>query len=273
MKNYLGLLTAGELAKLHGINKRTLHYYDEVGIFSPKIRGENGYRYYSLEQTLEFENVLYLRELGMSIEEIRIYMQNPNPADFAVLADNKICEIDNKIEQLKNMKADFLNKKDMLLQCEKVYHGKIEIVHLPQRYFLLSKLQISFENSNNLISNSTSILKHLHEAWTLSNYHRSCGSYISLNKVSRKEFKSYDGIFTEVDKKGKNLYKRPKGRYLRGFCMGDWDNVPAVYENMLEFADKNELTLSGYAFERGINEFVIKSEEEYITQIEILCED
>lgn len=275
MKNYLGLLTAGELAKLHGLNKRTLHYYDEVGIFSPKIRGGNGYRYYSLEQTLELENVLYLRELGMSVEEIRTYMQNPNPADFAVLADSKLSEIDQKIAQLKNMKADFLNKKEKLLQCEKVYHGKIEVIHLPQRCFLLSELAISFENgdgSDGLIRNSTSTLKHLRKAWTLSNYHRNCGSYLSLDKVSRKDFKIYDGIFTEVDKKEKNLYARPEGRYLRGFCIGDWDRVPAVYEKILEFAEQNELTLSGYAFESGLNEFVIKSEEEYITQIEILCE-
>ena len=34
MKNKHPYLTAGELAKIHGLNKRTLHYYDEAGIFS-----------------------------------------------------------------------------------------------------------------------------------------------------------------------------------------------------------------------------------------------
>ena len=35
------LLTANEFAKLHNVNKRTLHYYDEIGLFSPAHKGEN----------------------------------------------------------------------------------------------------------------------------------------------------------------------------------------------------------------------------------------
>ena len=33
-------LTAAQFAKLHGVNKRTLHYYDSIGLFSPRERGE-----------------------------------------------------------------------------------------------------------------------------------------------------------------------------------------------------------------------------------------
>lgn len=44
----------GEFAKLCGVNKRTLHYYDEQGIFSPDHVGENHYRYYSARQLYPF---------------------------------------------------------------------------------------------------------------------------------------------------------------------------------------------------------------------------
>ena len=33
-------LTTAQFAKLHNVNKRTLHYYDYIGLFSPVIRGK-----------------------------------------------------------------------------------------------------------------------------------------------------------------------------------------------------------------------------------------
>lgn len=41
------LFTTGQFARLHHLNKRTLHYYDEIGLFSPAFKGENDYRYYT----------------------------------------------------------------------------------------------------------------------------------------------------------------------------------------------------------------------------------
>lgn len=46
MKKNFKSLTTAQFAKLHGVNKRTLHYYDDIGLFSPRAKGENGYRFY-----------------------------------------------------------------------------------------------------------------------------------------------------------------------------------------------------------------------------------
>ena len=46
------LLTIGQFAALHGINKKTLMWYDEIGLFCPTlIHPENGKRYYSYYQS------------------------------------------------------------------------------------------------------------------------------------------------------------------------------------------------------------------------------
>ena len=46
-----GHFTTGEFARLCGVSKHTLFHYDEMGVFSPSGRGENGYRYYVSEDT------------------------------------------------------------------------------------------------------------------------------------------------------------------------------------------------------------------------------
>ena len=48
------LFTIGQFAALHGINKKTLMWYDEIGLFKPAfIHEENGYRLYSYYQSTE----------------------------------------------------------------------------------------------------------------------------------------------------------------------------------------------------------------------------
>ena len=49
-------ITTGEFAKLTGVTKHTLFYYDKIGLFSPEIKKENGYRLYSFEQLEVFDD-------------------------------------------------------------------------------------------------------------------------------------------------------------------------------------------------------------------------
>lgn len=271
MKNNFAFFTVGEFAKIHHINKRTLHYYDSVGIFSPKHKGDNGYRYYTYEQSIELENILALREIGMTIEELQTYINKPNKDDFRKISKIKISEIDQTIARLKKLKIILKEKSTMLDLCDEIYDGKIELVLLNEEYLLMTDLPLTFENTSSLQNNSKTIMKHLKYSYEFNNYKKSCGSYISIKKINSKNFEEYDGVFTKIDKKNSTLFTKPSGQYLRGFSIGDWDKIPNLYEKMLSFADENNLTLSGYAFECGLNEFAISNKYEYVTKIEILC--
>lgn len=272
MKNSIGFLTLGQMADIHQLNKRTLHYYDEIGLFSPACKGENGYRYYRFEQSMELEHILTLRELGMSIEEIKAYLTHPGTEAFQAIAHQKIEEIQQSMARLKCLKQALEGKSNDLSRCREIRHGEIKLVEQPEQYLLLTPLPISFDTHDQLVSETSDILNHLRQAWSLSSCRKNCGSFLSLEKVRSQSFQVYDGVFSTVDKKRKGLYIRPGGRYLRGFSVGDWDRVQDVYGNMLHYADTQGLRLSGYAFEWGINEFAIASEEEYITQIEMFAE-
>ncbi|MEL0969119.1 MerR family transcriptional regulator [Clostridioides difficile] len=63
--------TTGEFAKLCGISKQTLIFYDKIGIFSPEYKDKNNYRYYSVYQYDTLDILQSLREIGMSLEEIK----------------------------------------------------------------------------------------------------------------------------------------------------------------------------------------------------------
>lgn len=69
--------TVSELAKLSGVSVRTLHHYDEIGLLKPATVGANGYRYYGHKEMLRLQQILFHRELGFSLEEIRLALDAP----------------------------------------------------------------------------------------------------------------------------------------------------------------------------------------------------
>jgi DNA-binding transcriptional MerR regulator len=70
--------TVKQLADLAGISRRTLHHYDEIGLLKPSTQGRNRYRYYNDEALLSLQQILFYRELGLSLSEIKEILSQPN---------------------------------------------------------------------------------------------------------------------------------------------------------------------------------------------------
>ena len=67
----------GDVARLAHISVRTLHHYDEIGLLRPSAHSAAGYRLYTPEDLDRLQQVLFYRELGFSLEEIRELMADP----------------------------------------------------------------------------------------------------------------------------------------------------------------------------------------------------
>lgn len=63
--------TINQLAKLSGVSTRTLRFYDEVDLLNPAFYGDNQYRYYKEEQFLMLQQILFFRELGFPLNDIK----------------------------------------------------------------------------------------------------------------------------------------------------------------------------------------------------------
>src|SRR5215469_1141905 len=81
--------TVSQLAKLSGVSVRALHHYDEIGLLKPASVGLNGYRYYGREQLLRLQQILFHRELGLSLDEIRRTIDTPGYDRAAALRSHR----------------------------------------------------------------------------------------------------------------------------------------------------------------------------------------
>lgn len=63
--------TVKKLSELSGVTIRTLHFYEEEGLLKPAYYGSNGYRYYEKKELLELQQILFFKELGFTIKQIK----------------------------------------------------------------------------------------------------------------------------------------------------------------------------------------------------------
>jgi DNA-binding transcriptional MerR regulator len=70
--------TVREVSKLTGISTRTLHYYDEIGLFPPSEKSESGYRLYDDRALETLQQILFFREFDIPLKEIKNVMGNPS---------------------------------------------------------------------------------------------------------------------------------------------------------------------------------------------------
>lgn len=70
-------LSVHEVVRLTGATARTLHYYDEIGLLKPALVTDAGYRQYSEENLLRLQEILFFREVGFSLKEIKSLTESP----------------------------------------------------------------------------------------------------------------------------------------------------------------------------------------------------
>ena len=106
--------TVQQVAVLSGVSRRTLHFYDEAGLLKPAYHGRNGYRYYEEPQLLMLQQILFYRELGFELKEIKRILSRKDFEKIAALESHRkvllknvartrelIRTIDKTIEHLK----------------------------------------------------------------------------------------------------------------------------------------------------------------------------
>ena len=94
--------TVKEVSELTGISVRTLHYYDEIGLFKPTEVTEAGYRLYDDKAIEKLGQILVFRELELPLADIKLIMDNPDLYRSSVLAKQRemLCLKKQRLERI-----------------------------------------------------------------------------------------------------------------------------------------------------------------------------
>ncbi len=104
------IMRIGELSKNTGFKVETLRYYEKQGLLEPVSRTESGYREYDNESLKQLRFIKQAKYVGFSLNEIselltlRVERDQHSCGDVKTIAEQKIEQIDNKINELDKMR-------------------------------------------------------------------------------------------------------------------------------------------------------------------------
>lgn len=263
------LFSIGEFSKLCSISIQALRYYDKIGLLKPKFTDvENGYRFYGTEQIVVIKIIQKMVTLGLSLNEIGVFLQRNNMVEIKSILEEKIQEIEEKISELlyaeKSLKLHInnINLKDSIdFSC-------IEIKKLQMRKVIyLRKTEELNENGFTKLFNEFEKLIGVNKYSTIGNPMAIFYGERILGKACDIE------LCIEIEKpciSEINWKMIEGGYYLTKMHLGPHINKPATYEILREYANQNNLCIVGNPVEvYYVDVSITKNVDEFITEIQI----
>ena len=118
------MLSISQAAKETGLSIKSIRHYETIGLITPPPRGENDYRHYPETLLKQLHFIKSAKDAGFNLKESKALLQlcenqNRSSADVKAIAEQKIAELQARIEQQQAL----LNKlKEVTAQC----HGDDE---------------------------------------------------------------------------------------------------------------------------------------------------
>ncbi len=247
-----------EFAAICGVSKHTLFYYEKEDLFSPEIKDENGYRYYSAFQVGEFYLLKSLREMGMSMKECKEYMHNRSKENaLNMLTDNKK-SIMEQIEKLNNT-LNLMNEKEELIRDYLNANKGINIIKQDKEKLYLSN---SLEDEYYL-----AFANHLKEASKLcSILSYNIGHMSAYDNFMEKE--SHDYFFSKIS--NSNVHIKEEGMYLVYYHEHGYYSIEDAYEIIIDYINKHQLNPGKYFYENiVVDELSTDKIENYVVKVSI----
>lgn len=262
-------LTTGEFAKLCKVNKQTLFYYDQIGLLSPIMKNEKGYRYYSIRQIELFFVIDLLKDLDMSLNDIQLYMQNKSPERYLSLMYQKKEEIEKKRKEIE-MKEQFIEAQIGLM--EEALHldfRQVTLEPLPEATLYLSK-NIENKTEEEFVEIVSDFINELNVSHLDTGY--PIGVITKREQIVKGEFTNYSYLYIEQPHphEGHPYFRSVKGDFIIGYHIGDENTIAQTYERLFIEMERLNVTIGEYVFEEYIYDSVVKNQkEQYVTKIMI----
>jgi Predicted transcriptional regulators len=155
--------TISQLSKLAGVSSRTLRFYDETGLLPPKRIGSNGYRIYGQGEVDLLQQILFFRELGVPLDEIKKIVKSEDYNGTSAL-EKHLSELKERRERIETLiqnveKTIAASKGESVMSDNEKFEGfKKKIIENDVKYGKEAREKYgdtAIDASNNLLMNCT----------------------------------------------------------------------------------------------------------------------
>ncbi len=264
MKDYYKI---SEISSLYGIGPDSLRYYEKLGILVPR-RDANGYRLYSLRDLYKLNIIRNLRELGLSMRQIKEYLDGQNVSGTLGLLHKEQKLIQARLKELKKREEIIQNRIEGLNSALSIRPGTFEVKSCRKRFCVqISECITRDEEMDFLIKKLHK--KHKDKISDIGN--QAIGAFLSMPDMKQGISNVYTSVFFAFDRKiPDHDFILPETDYLSYYYRGDYSQNAERVQEVLDYAKKHHLKLSGSPFEiYTIDNRDTICSEEFLTEIQM----
>ena len=214
-----GYMTVGELAKKMGTTVRTLQYYDREGLLKPSAESEGGRRLYTDKDMIKLDQILSLKSLGFSLEDIKDHLiPLDTPADVANALAGQAASIEKQIQLLSDTLSDIKALREEVLQMQAVDFKKYAAI--------ITNIQMKNEQYHLIKYLDDTILEHCRSAFDK----ESAASIIETYSRLRRRAVEYQTSGVAPNSEDGLRFAEEFWHMIENFTGGDMSLLPKLME-------------------------------------------
>jgi len=257
------ILTIREFSKFTGIRESKLRHYDEVKLFRPIKRGENGYRYYSATQTIAVNLINVLRNANIPIKKISEVEKQKSPEAILELLQRQELELNKELLNLQQAYAIIhtycgLIREGLLADEEAISSRRMAAMPIelgPLNDFSSGYFYDSFFN---FIGRMTD--RRVDPAYPAGGFYKDMDDFLNAPGQPTRYF--------SLAPTGRDT--KEEGNYLVGYTRGDYGNLGNLPERLQSYAKEHGFALAGPVYEIYLHdEIAIDDPMRYLIQVSV----
>ncbi|MCL2493421.1 MAG: MerR family transcriptional regulator [Clostridiales bacterium] len=262
------LLSIKELAKVTGITQSTLRYYDEIGLLSPTLRGDNNYRYYHPHQIVLLNFINVLADMGVSLAKIKELKTDRTPSSILEVLRRQEVELNRQLREIQGAYTIIHTFRDNIQTGLLARDGEISVQDLPELPIILGQ-DNDFRNRESWYSAFMDFYKSAQQyrinlRYPIGGMHESMNDWLREPGWPKKYF-SMDPVGNSVRAAGKYLVSYHRDYY------GQFGDIP---ERMEGFARENGLQFEGPVYNIYLHDEICTVDpNQYLVQITARLKD
>lgn len=258
------------------VSRELLIHYDKIGLLKPKEVRDNGYRYYSLKQLYLFDVIRFFLDTGMSMKEIKEYLDNRSTELFLENAQDCIEKMERQRDVI-DARIGMMEKMRYITQRALLFpKDKPRLSYWDEIWFITT--EVKQERTQQAFAEAMSEHSDFCRAAAgVSKF--PLGRVVDIPDRTKPEEYYYQRLVTWISPPESHLHldgrieRKSRGNYAVVLHQGGTSTIARSYEKLFHFVKKEGFEMLGPIYELDMNSYIMSdSSEDYLIHISVLVD-
>lgn len=260
----------GKVEKICGITKKTLRFYDKIGLLSPsEIAENNGYRYYNKASLYLIAIIKSYKQSGFKLEDIKKLIYKENFNDIENNFRDKICELKNEEKKILQKIVTLEEWYSLIREARIILNNNltdITIKFYKEQEMIYQEQDFDYDYMSSVVNiEFMNYIEKLEEKVTGAIVLEFSSFFEKMNGKSKKVKILQKSLLTGFNNETKVFFG---GAYISCYHIGAYSDIDKTYSKLRKWIE-----IRGYKIEEGCYEryvldyWVTKDEQRFVTEI------